>query len=313
MCYKKWKDVKSYLDMFQTDEQELLSLIQQYYDVFEHNKNQIHTKDDEIKHILDKYEQYMRWIFQEEVTTDACKKYLLELYKEEFPNANTWEELENCLQKFFKEKGYYCLAGITPPYPDLYVWKTQKKEQRQVEILEHTVNMNVYEMSDVITRGWYDYRTFHKRGAAGWVSDDGAYYFADRYDIHSEEFLVSLLKHEAQHFYALKQNPDMPSYRLEYRAKLIELIYYEDEKRLLTFLETMGDSKDELHLYANKQIIGQLSNMIFEKDLETDPNQWKNHYKEVKKYAKELFQMSTKKDLVLERESIGKKKTLNSN
>ena len=40
---------------------------------------------------------------------------------------------------------------------------------------------------------------------------------------------------------------------------------------------------------------------------------WKNHYKEVKKYAKELFQMSTKKDLVLERESIGKKKTLNSN
>ena len=50
MCYKKWKDVKSYLDMFQTDEQELLSLIQQYYDVFEQNKKQRQTKDDEIKH-----------------------------------------------------------------------------------------------------------------------------------------------------------------------------------------------------------------------------------------------------------------------
>lgn len=286
---KKWQDVKSYLSTIHTDDQEIVSFIQTYYDIFEHKKNQIQTKDDSIRYVLDKYEQYMRWIFTNEVTTESCKEYLVTLYQEEFPNVHTWEELEKELQQFFETKGYYCLVGITPPYPDLYVWKTRKKERKQVEILEQVVEMNVYEMSDVLVAGWYGYFTLNKRGAAGWVSDDGAYYFAHHYDTDSEDFQVSLLKHEAQHFWDLKQNPNMPSYELEYRAKLIELIYYQTESRLLTFLEMLGDSKEEPHPYANKQILTRLSRKIFSKELETDPLAWKSHYKTVRKEAKELL------------------------
>ena len=115
--------------------------------------------------------------------------------------------------------------------------------------------MNVYEMDGIITRGWYDYLTFGMIGAGGWVSDDGCYYFAEKYDTDSEDFKVSLLKHEGQHFHDLSIWPEMASIDLEYRAKLVELIYLQSQSYLEKILLNLSVDDSNPHGHANKRIV----------------------------------------------------------
>ena len=56
----------------------------------------------------------------------------------------------------------------------------------------------------------------------------------------SERFLVSLLKHEAQHTVDMKRFPGITPAELEYRAKLVELHYSGDPGLLQKFLIGSG-------------------------------------------------------------------------
>jgi hypothetical protein len=89
------------------------------------------------------------------------------------------------------------------------------------------------------------------------VGDDAVYAVAADYDLNSEEYRVSLLVHESQHFADLKQFPKLPSWELEYRAKLAEL-WAADETRtklLLEFAQAQSDDMNSPHTYANKRVI----------------------------------------------------------
>ncbi|MDR2834436.1 MAG: hypothetical protein LBV67_12050 [Streptococcaceae bacterium] len=256
-----YQKVIAYLEKTQA-----LELLEKYRVIFEGGENQLDT-DDKLLHT---YENYLKWVLQNEPTTEQAKEYFFKQFAPFFDNISTWESLETAIFTYFQQQGYYVQFGITPPYPDLYLWKKQTKKVETVKLPETTTAIHVYEMDKVLTRGWYDYLSFGQAGAAGWVNVDGAYYFKDRYDVSSDEFKISLLKHEAQHFVDLKNYPDMNSVNLEYRAKLVELIYYDEPTRLQKFLQMIGDNPDNPHLYANKLIVEDLKKELGDVELFRD-------------------------------------------
>ncbi|MCM1241719.1 MAG: hypothetical protein NC314_02670 [Roseburia sp.] len=64
------------------------------------------------------------------------------------------------------------------------------------------------------------------------------------YDLEDESFTVSLLKREAQHTMDLSQYPHMSSEDLEYRAKLVELIYSCKRNLFQKFIHEADTSKE---------------------------------------------------------------------
>ena len=81
------------------------------------------------------------------------------------------------------------------------------------------------------------------------------------YDFESERFLVSLLKHEAQHTVDMKRFPEITPAELEYRAKLVELHYSSDLSLLQKFLSEANESKtNDAHAVASVRIKREFAN-----------------------------------------------------
>ena len=101
-----------------------------------------------------------------------------------------------------------------------------------------------------------DYLTFGRYGTGGWASPDGTINCIEQaYDFESERFLVSLLKHEAQHIVDMKQFPGITPTELEYRAKLVELHYASDLGLLQKFLSEADESKtNDGHAIASARL-----------------------------------------------------------
>ena len=93
-------------------------------------------------------------------------------------------------------------------------------------------------------------------GTGGWASPDGTINCIEQaYDFESERFLVSLLKHEAQHTVDMKQFPGITPAELEYRAKLVELHYSSDPGLLQEFMAEADESKvNDAHAVASARI-----------------------------------------------------------
>lgn len=106
-----------------------------------------------------------------------------------------------------------------------------------------------------------DYLTFGRYGTGGWASPDGTIHCVEQaYDFASERFLVSLLKHEAQHTVDMKRFPGITPAELEYRAKLVELHYANDLGLLQKFLSEADESKtSDSHAIAAARIKRELS------------------------------------------------------
>ena len=101
-----------------------------------------------------------------------------------------------------------------------------------------------------------DYLTFGRFGTGGWASPDGTINCVEQaYDFESERFLVSLLKHEAQHTVDMKQFPGITPAELEYRAKLVELHYSGDLGLLQKFLSEADENRTgDSHAAASARI-----------------------------------------------------------
>ena len=101
-----------------------------------------------------------------------------------------------------------------------------------------------------------DYLTFGMYGTRSWASPDGTINCIEQaYDFESERFLVSLLKHEAQHTVDMKQFPGITPTELEYRAKLVELHYSSDLGLLQKFLSEADESRaSDSHAVASARI-----------------------------------------------------------
>ena len=226
---------------------EQIDLYNHFLRVFGHEQYITYDGSAELNDILTAYQQYYRDAFylgiNRDQAADTLKKRIIALLG--IPD----EQIELCdleqkyLADAFRQWGLHFLGGKTGGYYGPYIWKTSETVSYDVELPDGVQSYSVRLLDGFITRSWIDYLSFGEIGSGGWADGDGYINCVkSAWDFESESFRVSLLKHEAQHARDLEANKDMASEDLEYRAKLVELIYSSERNLLQAFAQEADDS-----------------------------------------------------------------------
>lgn len=228
-----------------------------YIAIFENREYRPYDIPEFLNQILWAYQIYFRDVFYcglpESEAADKLQTGLKKLLN--MPEADE-ESLSEQLQALFEAEGYHALFGKTQGYYGPYIWRETIPTVYQVELPSGTAEYTVNILKGFIFRSWMDYLTFGRYGTGGWASPDGIINCIEQaYDFESERFLVSLLKHEAQHTVDMKQFPGITPTELEYRAKLVELHYANDLGLLQKFLSQADESRgSDSHAVASARI-----------------------------------------------------------
>ena len=228
-----------------------------YAAIFEDQKYRTYEIPDNLNDILRLYQIYFRDAFYcglpETEAADKLRTGLRALLN--LPDTDE-AHLAELLQSLFEAEGYHALFGKTQRYYGPYIWRDTVPTVYRVELPDGTAEYTVNILKGFVFRGWMDYLTFGRYGTGGWVSPDGTINCVEQaYDFASERFLVSLLKHEAQHAVDMKRFPEIAPTELEYRAKLVELHYSSDLNLLQKFLSEADENKtDDAHAVASARI-----------------------------------------------------------
>ena len=242
---------------YMRNHEEFKDILPAYVAIFEDCEYRGFEIPDMLNDILRLYQIYFRDTFYcglpETKAADKLLKQLKALL--DVPDAGE-ELLTERLQSAFETKGYHALFGKTQGYYGPYIWRDTVPTVYRVELPGGTAEYTVNILKGFIFRSWMDYLTLGRYGTGGWASPDGTINCIEQaYDFESERFLVSLLKHEAQHAMDMKQFPGITPAELEYRAKLVELHYSSDLGLLQKFLSAADESKvTDSHAVASARI-----------------------------------------------------------
>ena len=242
---------------YMRDHEEFKDILPAYVAIFENCEYRTFDIPDKLNDILRLYQVYYRDTFYCGVPeAEAADRLLTQLRALlHLPDA---EEalLAERLQSVFEAEGYHALFGKTQGYYGPYIWRETVPTVYQVQLPDGTAEYTVNILKGFIFRSWMDYLTFGRYGTGGWASPDGTINCVEQaYDFASERFLVSLLKHEAQHTVDMKRFPEITPAELEYRAKLVELHYSGDVGLLQKFLSEADESKaGDSHATASAKI-----------------------------------------------------------
>ena len=242
---------------YMREHEEFKDILPAYVAIFENCEYRTFEIPDMLNDILRLYQIYYRDIFYCGLPeAKAADKLLTELRALlNMPDAEE-ELLAERLQTVFEQNGYHALFGKTQGYYGPYIWKDTVPTVYRVELPGGTAEYTVNILKGFVFRSCMDYLTFGRYGTGGWASPDGTINCIEQaYDFESERFLVSLLKHEAQHTVYMKQFPGITPAELEYRAKLVELHYSSDLGLLQKFLSEADESKtNDSHAVASARI-----------------------------------------------------------
>lgn len=267
------------------------------------------SADEWIRDVLRTYFHYFLSVGEKDEVNQAAKRALQAGLKPLVPvgKRRSLDRMEEFLYDEFHRKGYYFLGGKTGPYYGPYIWKRTRRRVFEVELPERRERVNVFFMHDFLIRSWMHFQTYGRRGTGGWVKredapwEDGLYCVAESYDLqHLDKdwiFQVSLLKHEAQHFADKRDFPDLNGMDLEYRAKLVELIYFSEMKyRFIPILHEAGPIKADPHRYAAHLIVQEMSERVLGRVYEKNDEEWQSvPYEKIQAEALQLFQEHTRR------------------
>ncbi|MGG0186428.1 hypothetical protein [Bacillus rhizoplanae] len=281
----------------------LEKLKKKYYNRFFAEKPvfQYKTKDVWIKSVIRVYYEYFISVLTNRKNKEEAESILAEHLIELLPGIETTNDLdfiEEILAKEFKVRGFYFLGGVTPPYRGPYIWRKEEKVEYEVILPDKSKKVVVYFMSDFIMQSWLHFATFGGRAAGGWASKNALYCVKERYEkvLNKPDFLYSYLAHEAQHLADYEDFPCLLPVDLEYRAKLVELIYHPLNNKVLMkrFLSDADNNRENPHPYASYVICANLSKEIYSVDYVTDPERWREiDSKILSNVAQELFRKHT--------------------
>lgn len=187
------------------------------------------------------------------------------------------DDLTDALGAMLQAEGVHSIRGVTAPYYELMLWKTEDIRPYTVELPESTQQVNVVLMSGFVLKGWLGFATCDKEYSGGWTTKDTLYCVRDSYKLDSEDFRVSYLAHEAQHFADLRRFPKLEQPELEYRAKLVELVRAEDSlySLLQAFTHDRGTNRASPHAFADHRVVQHLSKALFGDDSASqNPSLW---------------------------------------
>lgn len=272
----------NYLESFENNSEDILELKQKYLHRFitQDEVLKIDSKDPWIEAVLKCYYKYYISVLTNHDVQECEKQLIVGLAETLMMNEyKDLDEIEARLESIFGEKGYCFLGGKTSPYRGPYIWKTTNKEDFLVELPCGIQKVTVFFISEFIMLSWLHFATFGKHHTGGWAKEEGIYYVnADnkKIDTHSADFQVWFLKHEAQHLSDYVKYPNLDGSGLEYRAKLVELIYHPDTfNKLETYINQSKNDNSLAHPYAAFLIINGLSNILFGKEFVGDLEKWK--------------------------------------
>ena len=242
---------------YMREHEEFKDILPAYTAIFENCEYRSYDIPDALNDILRLYQIYFRNVFYCGLPEpEAAYKLLTGLrLLLNMPDADE-ELLAERLQAAFEANGYHALFGKTQGYYGPYVWRETVPTVYRVELPDGTAEYTVNILKGFVFRSWMDYPTFGRYGTGGWASPDGTINCVEQaYDFESERFLVSLLKHEAQHAMDMKRFPKITPAELEYRAKLVELHYSGDLGLLQKFLSEADESRTgDSHAAASARI-----------------------------------------------------------
>lgn len=242
---------------YMREHEEFKDILPAYTAIFENCEYRSYDIPDALNDILRLYQIYFRDVFYCGLPEpEAAYKLLTGLrLLLNMPDADE-ELLAERLQAAFEANGYHALFGKTQGYYGPYVWRETVPTVYRVELPDGTAEYTINILKGFVFRSWMDYLTFGRYGTNGWTSPDGTINCVEQaYDFESERFLVSLLKHEAQHTVDMKRFPSIAPAELEYRAKLVELHYSGDLGLLQKFLSEADESRTgDSHAVASTRI-----------------------------------------------------------
>ena len=237
--------------------EEFKDILPAYAAIFEKEEYRTFDIPDELNDILRLYQIYYRDTFYCGLPeAEAADKLLKQLRARlHVPDADE-ARLAERLQAVFEAEGYHALFGKTQGYYGPYIWRDTVPTVYCVALPGGTAEYTVNILKGFVFRSWMDYLTFGRYGTGGWASPDGTINCIEQaYDFESERFLVSLLKHEAQHTVDMKRFPGITPAELEYRAKLVELHYTGSLELLREFLSEADEGKaNDSHAAASARI-----------------------------------------------------------
>ncbi len=209
-------DIKGAIE-YMRDREEFKDILPAYVAIFEDRKYRTYEVPDALNNILRLYQIYFRDTFYCGIPEqDAAGKLLAELRALlNMPDADE-ALLAEQLRSAFEAEGYHALFGKTQGYYGPYIWRETVPTVYRVELPDGTAEYTVNILKGFVFRSWMDYLTFGRYGTGGWASPDGTINCVEQaYDFEGERFLVSLLKHEAQHTVDMKRFPGMTPAELE--------------------------------------------------------------------------------------------------
>lgn len=288
------REAVKYLGYFQEKD----DLLQQYINIFEEGHYCKRTDNEIIGNIDKIYQNYYRNVFWNNISNEKAIELLIhELWtycgsKTDLPKD---EKIETNIYKIVESEGYQYLGGITSGFYGPYIWEKSSEVIYEVELPCGIEMYSIIMMDGFISRSWLDFISFGQIGTGGWADENGTLCCVrNLYDIGNKKFTISFLKHEAQHAHDKKMYPNISSVDLEYRAKLVELIYWPNEELIKSILaEADNSNPDNSHSVAAFRIIEKLSHKIFSNEFINHEDLWNDKVGDVKKYALELYNESS--------------------
>jgi len=201
------------------------------------------------------------------------------------------------LTKVLENQGFHSKFLFLNGIQDALIWDKQSQSEYAIDLPESKLVVNAIFIENYVLRGVAAYATFNGAQIGGWASNADSSIYCNKgvYKLKSETFKYSYLKHEAIHFVDIENYPNLEAADLEYRAKLIELIYC-TKKTIYTridafIIEASNETRDNSHPFADYHLISQLSKKLFNVDFEGDISKWKTLTpKEINNASLEIFQ-----------------------
>jgi hypothetical protein len=145
------------------------------------------------------------------------------------------------------------------------LWTVQDSARYDVQLTDLVQPVSVIFLSNFLVKGWSHFATLGRAYTGGWATKEALFCLREDYDLESEKFTISYLKHEGRHFADYQRFPALEQADLEYRGKLTELAFA--QKSLIQLIDHFAASGERNpnapHAHANFAVIADLSRALF--------------------------------------------------
>src|SRR5947209_5593994 len=138
------------------------------------------------------YQAYWRRMLLAECSAADADSALRRDLNSILDNANwpPWnrEDIEGTIEaatSAIQRHGFHALTGITPPFREMMIWRSQSELNYVVALPERSVEVKVIFLDDFLSRGWSAYGSCDATSSAGWATSDALYAVKPAYDVDS--------------------------------------------------------------------------------------------------------------------------------